>query len=161
MNAWMGYPILWMSTTARYPVRIPCCSKLRIRAALLPQQATCYASLNPSKGALTCLFASNPIPSVPFPSQATPIMEYSPCGPRRGKHPRMQLRDGAVQHASARGVLQHDGSGSIHWEAATLWPHADADRVFHPDCAARAGHRTAGGSVKGEQRIAVVRLSIF
>ena len=44
----------------------------------------------------------------------------------------MQLRDGAVQHASARGVLQHDGSGSIHWEAATLWPHADADRVFPP-----------------------------
>lgn len=32
---------------------------------------------------------------------------------------------------------------------------------FPPDCAARAGHRTAGGSVKGEQRIAAVRLSIF
>ena len=50
----------------------------------------------------------------------------------------MQLRDGAVQHASARGVLQHDGSGSIHWEAATLWPHADADRVSPPSIALRA-----------------------
>lgn len=33
--------------------------------------------------------------------------------------------------------------------------------VFSTPIALRAGHRTAGGSVKGEQRIAAVRLSIF
>ena len=52
----------------------------------------------------------------------------------------------------------HDGSGSIHWVAATLWPHADADRVFHPGGAPRpAGERT-GGRTGGGNLTACSRL---